>query len=187
MKVKKEKYNEGKATSTDDNTVEYSFDDITLLTSVVNLPMPQQKKPLLRKTGHHEATYYSKLPIVLMNILLLTFIFLFISQPMGGYRKTLLQLHYFCESDKKYLWTLVVMSYFLEAVRFFLLILVFLIFLATPARLDFFMDFPIYLSRYIRALLLLEDAPGGRLSFFVHGWNAWGYCGAVRQGISATF
>ena len=103
---------------------------------------------------------------------------------MGGYRSILLQGYHFSGLDDKHLWAVTVVCYILEVVRILSLLIVFLIFLATPTRYDYFLDFPIYLSRYIREILLLEESPGGRLSFFVHAWNAWGYCGAVRQGSS---
>lgn len=187
MKVKEDKCDEGKAILLDDNVVEYSFDDITLLTSAVSLPTSPRHRSKTSNLDHREPNYIWKLPKVLLNILILTTFFLIVFQPMGGYHENLLQGYHLSGLDDKHLWTLNVICYFIEAVRITSLLVVFLIFIATPTRYDYFVDFPIYLSRYIREILLLEESPGGRMSFFVHAWNAWGYCGAVRQGQGNLF
>ena len=184
MKVKEVKCDQEKATLLENNDIEYAFDDITLLTSAVSLPISPRQSYKISTLDHREPNYMWTLPKVLLNILILTTFFLIILQPMGGYRDVLTQCYHLFGLDDKHLWTVTVMCYILEIVRILSLLIVFLIFVATPTRYDYFLDFPIYLSRYIREILLLEESPGGRLSFFVHAWNAWGFCGAVRQGPS---
>ena len=77
-------------------------------------------------------------------------------------------------------------SYFLRGLQILFLVLLFLVYIATPLRWDFLQDIPYYFNIYFRSTLSLSDEfseiDSKQLSFFVHSWNAWGFCGAVKQG-----
>ena len=79
-----------------------------------------------------------------------------------------------------------IISYLLIGVQILFWIVLLLIYIATPLRWDFIQDIPIYFNTYFRSILSLPDEyyenTNGNLSFFVHGWNAWGFCGAVKKG-----
>jgi hypothetical protein len=76
----------------------------------------------------------------------------------------------------------VIFSYILKSIQIFLSVFLFLLFILTPFRRDFLEVSPIYFRKYVLENLLgIYNTPNS-LTFFVHGWNAWGFCGAIRKG-----
>lgn len=166
---------------------EHLFDRIILLTSQVDLPKDSSLSHSLDSKTVDPTNYATELitsfPKVLVKIVVISLLVAIIVQPIkwtgdSVYHSVILSL-----SNETYQWASLLIYYLLQLIRILLLLLMLLIFLMTPIRHDFLQDFPVYFCVYFRSFLLFEEWGGGRLSFFVHGWNAWGFCGAVKQGM----
>ena len=172
---------------------EHLFDRIIMLTSQVDLPKDLSTPNALHNRTvaptDNAAKLITNLPKVLMKIVSLSLLLAIIMQPIRWTGNSIYQNFILYFSSETYLWVSSLTYYLLQIIRILLLLLILLIFMMTPLRYDFLQDFPVYFCVYFRSFFLLKEWGGGRLSFFVHGWNAWGFCGAVKQGmiyISAT-
>ena len=160
--------------------VQHLFDHITLLSTQIDLPAESKKDfPLiaLKKDDNNSLfDYLSELPNVIFKIFILTVLLGIIWQPLG--------FIILPNIPTQYIWILSIVSYVLHAVRAVLLFVMLLLFFLTPMRSDILEDIPIHFCAHLRALFNLSESLGGRMSFYVHGWNAWGFCGTVKQGDS---
>lgn len=168
------------------STTEHVFDRIILLTSQVDLPKDQSSAYSQNSKKIDPINYAveskKNFPQLLIKILTVSLLVAIIVQPIrwsgdGVYESFVLSL-----STGTYLWVSSLIYYLLQIIRILLILSILVIFMATPMRYDFLQDIPVYFCVYFRSFFLLREWDGGRLSFFVHGWNAWGFCGAVKQG-----
>jgi hypothetical protein len=174
--------------STSVSRTEHIFDRVVLLTSQVDLPKDLSTSNSLdgKKT---ESTNYAteliaRLPKVLVKVVTLSLLAAIILQPIKWTGDSVYQSLIISLSSETYLWASFLIYYLLQLTRILLLLLILLIIMMTPLRYDFLQDFPVYFCAYFRSFFLLREWGGGRLSLFVHGWNAWGFCGAVKQGMT---
>jgi hypothetical protein len=174
--------------STSVSRTEHLFDRIVLLTSQLDLPKDLSNSHSLNSKKIDSTSYASELitslPKVLVKMVILCFLAAIIAQPIKWTGDSVYQRFVISLSSETYLWASLLIYYLLQLIRILLLLLILLIFLMTPLRYDFIQDFPVYFCVYFRSFFLLREWGGGRLSFFVHGWNAWGFCGAVKQGMT---
>lgn len=78
----------------------------------------------------------------------------------------------------------VIFSYILKTIQLVLSLFIFLLYILTPFRIDFLEVCPVYFRKYVLENLLgfSTYSDQSSLTFFVHGWNAWGFCGSIPQG-----
>ena len=70
-------------------------------------------------------------------------------------------------------------------VRILLVLFACVLMFITPLRRDFLSDFGVYMYSYLRWQMGYQTEKGTGhlgLTFFIHGWQAWSYCGALPQG-----
>jgi hypothetical protein len=160
--------------------VQHLFDHITLLSTQIDLPVETKKRSssiILKKDDNNSTVdYLFGLPNVILKIFILTVLLGIIWQPLG--------FIILPNIPTQHMWILSIVSYVLHAVRAVLLFVMLLLFFLAPMRSDILQDIPIHFCAHIRSLFNLSESSGGRMSFYVHGWNAWGFCGTVKQGDS---
>jgi hypothetical protein len=79
----------------------------------------------------------------------------------------------------------VALSWVLRLLQVLLIVFLAALAVVAPVRADFWADLGAYMTAYARALMGYPDSAEGvkrGLSFFVHGWQAWSFCGALPQG-----
>lgn len=133
--------------------------------------------------------YVNHVPRMLKNILILLICGVVLFQPIqsyGAHVRTYSDI-YLYYSNNSYVTMSSILFYVLRAVQVIFGLLLSIIILTTPVRSDFLQDFWVYFGVYFRSTFALSEGEGSRLSFFVHGWNAWGFCGAIRQGLFSFF
>lgn len=160
--------------------VQHLFDHITLLSTQIDLPTESKKgsSSIIPKKDDNNTyfDYLSELPNVILKIFILSVLLGIIWQPLG--------FIILPSIPTQHMWILLILSYILQAVRIVLLLVMILLFFLTPLRSDILQDIPIHFCAHLRSLFNLSESSGGRMSFHVHGWNAWGFCGTVKQGDS---
>ena len=162
--------------------VQHLFDHITLLSSQIDLPITTKKNSLSMSVKNDEKIfsfdYLTEIPKVLYKIFILMVLVAIIWQPFKFF--DLINI------PSRYSWIITAASYIFQIIRALFLLLILILLISTPVRWDFLQDLPVYLSVYVRSFLNLNDNESGRsgshMSFYVHGWNAWGFCGTVKQG-----
>ena len=164
--------------------VQLLFDHITLLSSQIDLPVTKKKNSLSVAVKNDDKIfsfdYLKEIPKVSYKIFILMVLVAIIWQPFKFF--DLINI------PSRYLWIITAASYIFQIIRALLLLIILILLISTPVRWDFLQDLPVYLSVYMRSYLNLNDnengsgKSGSHMSFYVHGWNAWGFCGTVKQG-----
>ena len=166
--------------------VQHLFDHITLLSSQVDLPVTTKKNSSIVAMKKDEKIisfdYLNEIPKILYKIFILMLLVAIIWQPFK-----FLDL---INVPSRYLWIITAASYIFQIIRAVLLLVVLILLVSTPVRWDFLQDLPVYCSAYVRSFFNLDEngngngngGSGSHMSFYVHGWNAWGFCGTVKQG-----